>query len=90
MKNSDKIIVGAALGVAAVALLLTTKKGKKLAKCVTEKAEEKLSIGMEEFQSSEIKGTFDTVADKIVNFMVDHRDSIADTVIPFLTKSLKK
>ena len=90
MKNSEKIIIGAALGVAAVALLLSTKKGKELSKTITKKAEEKLSDSVEQFHSSEAKNSFDSVADKIVSFLVDNREAIADTVIPFLKKSFKQ
>lgn len=92
MKNSGKII-GTALAVAGVVTyLLCTKEGKKLKKNLKDKglkiaddAEEKFKEKKEDFKES--------LADKVFDFAVNHRQTLASAtsiVLPYLLKNMVK
>lgn len=92
MKNSGKII-GTTLAVAGiVTYLLCTKKGKKL-KCnlkekglkIADEAEEKLKETKENFKES--------LADKVFDFAVNNRQTLASAtslILPYLLKNMVK
>ena len=92
MNNSEKLI-GGAIALAGIAtLLLCTKKGKSLQKNFLNKTNELAKNAEETFQHKR-EDLKESVADKVFNFAVLHRQSIgnaASIVMPYLLKNMVK
>lgn len=92
MNNSGKIIGGVLLMAGVSAYLLCTKDGKKISKKIKKESKKMAKNTEEQFQETR-KMFKDNVADKVFDFAVDHRQSIANIasiVLPFLLKNMVK
>lgn len=90
MKNSEKILIGVVLGGAAAVLFLSSKKGKPFCKNIRSKADEILNNAGEKVHFEKATSSFDDAADKILNFAVNNRETIAGFLVPIFSKIFEK
>jgi len=92
MNNSEKIIGGVLAAAGIAAFLLCTKDGKKIGKKI-KKESRKMAENAEDGFQKKRKVFKDSIADKVFDFAVEHRQTLANAtsiVLPFLLKNMVK